>query len=109
MSGEQQLSGPDLTHGISLSDLEDGGKLLGHAGGEAVLVVRQGEECFAIGAARAGALTNLSPAPVPDPEEFVDTARTIRGQLSFTGTDQSQLSLEMTVALPDGVIVATGG
>ena len=50
MSGEQELSGPDLTQGISFSDLEDGGKLLGHAGGEAVLVVRRGEECFAIGA-----------------------------------------------------------
>ena len=50
MSGEQELSGPDLAQGISLSDLEDGGKLLGHAGGEAVLVVRRGEEIFAIGA-----------------------------------------------------------
>lgn len=50
MSGEQELSGPDLAQGISFSDLEDGSKLLGHAGGEAVLVVRRGEECFAIGA-----------------------------------------------------------
>jgi apoptosis-inducing factor 3 len=50
MSGEQELSGPDLAQGISFSDLEDGGRLLGHAGGEAVLVVRRGEECFAIGA-----------------------------------------------------------
>lgn len=50
MSGEQELSGPDLAQGISWSDLEDGGKLLGHAGGEAVLVVRRGEECFAVGA-----------------------------------------------------------
>lgn len=50
MSGEQELSGPDLAQGISFSDLEDGGRLLGHGGGEAVLVVRRGEECFAIGA-----------------------------------------------------------
>ncbi len=41
MGGNQELSGPDLAQGIPLSDLEDGGKLLGHSGGEPVLVVRQ--------------------------------------------------------------------
>ncbi len=50
MSGEAELSGPDLTQGVSLADLPDGGQLLGHSGGEAVLVVRRGEEVFAIGA-----------------------------------------------------------
>jgi NADPH-dependent 2,4-dienoyl-CoA reductase/sulfur reductase-like enzyme/nitrite reductase/ring-hydroxylating ferredoxin subunit len=50
MGGEQELSGPDLAQGITFSDLEDGGKLLGHAGGEPVLVVRRGEEVFAVGA-----------------------------------------------------------
>jgi NADPH-dependent 2,4-dienoyl-CoA reductase/sulfur reductase-like enzyme/nitrite reductase/ring-hydroxylating ferredoxin subunit len=50
MSGEQQLSGPDLAQGIALADLADGGQLLGHAGGEPVLVVRRGEEIFAVGA-----------------------------------------------------------
>ena len=50
MSGEQQLSGPDLAQGIPLADLTDGGQLLGHSHGEAVLVVRRGEEIFAIGA-----------------------------------------------------------
>src|SRR3954467_925621 len=54
MSEEQQLSGPDLSEGISLSGLADGGQILGHiggnTGGEAVLVVRRGEEIFAIGA-----------------------------------------------------------
>ncbi len=50
MSGEQQLLGPDLSQGISLNDLADGGQLLGHLSGEAVLLVRQGEEIFAIGA-----------------------------------------------------------
>ena len=50
MSGEQELSGPDLAQGISLGDLADGGQLLGHSGGEPVLLVRQGEEIFAIGA-----------------------------------------------------------
>jgi NADPH-dependent 2,4-dienoyl-CoA reductase/sulfur reductase-like enzyme/nitrite reductase/ring-hydroxylating ferredoxin subunit len=50
MSGEQQLSGPDLAQGVSLTELPDGGQLLGHSGGEPVLVVRRGEEIFAVGA-----------------------------------------------------------
>ncbi|MFL6261045.1 MAG: FAD-dependent oxidoreductase [Thermoanaerobaculia bacterium] len=50
MSGEAQLSGPDLAQGVSLAELPDGGQLLGHSGGEAVLVVRRGEEIFAVGA-----------------------------------------------------------
>jgi apoptosis-inducing factor 3 len=50
MSGETQLSGPDLSQGIPLADLPDGGQVVGHTGGEAVLVVRRGEEIFAIGA-----------------------------------------------------------
>ncbi|HKV10844.1 MAG TPA: FAD-dependent oxidoreductase [Thermoanaerobaculia bacterium] len=50
MSGETQPSGPDLSQGIPLSDLPDGGQVVGAVGGEAVLVVRRGEEIFAIGA-----------------------------------------------------------
>src|SRR3954467_11116147 len=50
MSGEQQLSGPDLAQGVSLTELPDGGQLLGHSSGEPALVVRRGEEIFAIGA-----------------------------------------------------------
>ena len=44
------LSGPDLTQGIPFNSLADGAMLLGHARGEPVLVVRRGEEAFAIGA-----------------------------------------------------------
>src|SRR5215207_3653579 len=47
---KKQLAGPDLAQGISLADLPDGGQLVGHSGGEPVLVVRRGEEVFAIGA-----------------------------------------------------------
>src|ERR1700681_3456465 len=47
MSEEAKPSGPDLSQGISLSELADGGQLLGHSGGEAVLLVRRGEEIFA--------------------------------------------------------------
>ncbi|HYN19707.1 MAG TPA: FAD-dependent oxidoreductase [Thermoanaerobaculia bacterium] len=50
MSGETKLSGPDLAQGLPLTELPDGGQLLGHAGGEPVLMVRRGEDIFAIGA-----------------------------------------------------------
>jgi NADPH-dependent 2,4-dienoyl-CoA reductase/sulfur reductase-like enzyme/nitrite reductase/ring-hydroxylating ferredoxin subunit len=50
MSGETELQGPDLAQGIPLWVLADGGQILGHTGGEAVLLVRRGEEVFAIGA-----------------------------------------------------------
>jgi NADPH-dependent 2,4-dienoyl-CoA reductase/sulfur reductase-like enzyme/nitrite reductase/ring-hydroxylating ferredoxin subunit len=49
-SGETQLTGPDLAQGIALADVPDGGSLLGHAGGEPVLVARSGDEVFAVGA-----------------------------------------------------------
>lgn len=44
------LSGPDLEVGIPESDLGDGAKLLGHARGKAVLMVRSGQALFAVGA-----------------------------------------------------------
>jgi NADPH-dependent 2,4-dienoyl-CoA reductase/sulfur reductase-like enzyme/nitrite reductase/ring-hydroxylating ferredoxin subunit len=42
-------SGPDLTQGIALAELADGGKLVGHVGDEQVLLVRRGSEVFAVG------------------------------------------------------------
>src|SRR5688500_16927149 len=51
MGGNQQeLKGPDLSSGVPIGDVADGGMLLGHANGEAVLVARCGDEVFAIGA-----------------------------------------------------------
>jgi len=44
------LTGPDLGRGITLSDLDPNGMLLGHASGEAVLLLRNGDEVFAISA-----------------------------------------------------------
>ena len=44
------LSGPDFHQGVALSELAEDGMLLGHADGEAVLLVRQGAEIFAVGA-----------------------------------------------------------
>src|SRR5437763_3075641 len=50
MSGEQQLQGPDLAAGVPASTIPDGGMLVGHAQGQAVLLSRRGDEIFAIGA-----------------------------------------------------------
>src|SRR5271167_4556466 len=43
-------SGPDLERGIALAQLPDTGKLVGHVGGEEVLLVRCGTEVLAVGA-----------------------------------------------------------
>jgi NADPH-dependent 2,4-dienoyl-CoA reductase/sulfur reductase-like enzyme/nitrite reductase/ring-hydroxylating ferredoxin subunit len=50
MGGETKLTGPDLARGVATDDVPDGGVLLGHAQGEAVLLVRRGAEVFAVGA-----------------------------------------------------------
>ena len=47
---DNSLSGPDLTAGVSTDSIADGASLLGHAHGEAVLLVRRATEFFAIGA-----------------------------------------------------------
>ena len=43
-------SGPDLSDGLDLAHLADNAMMLGHVGAEAVLLVRRGEEIFAVGA-----------------------------------------------------------
>jgi len=48
-SDPAKLAGPDFQQGLPFSDVPDGGMLAGHAGGEAVLLARKGEEIFAIG------------------------------------------------------------
>src|SRR5215813_8126974 len=51
MSEENKtLAGPDLATGIPVADLAEGGMVLGHAAGEAVLLARSGGSLFAIGA-----------------------------------------------------------
>ena len=47
---QAQPVGPDLALGISSDELPDGGKLVGHVGNEAALLVRRGPDVFAIGA-----------------------------------------------------------
>jgi NADPH-dependent 2,4-dienoyl-CoA reductase/sulfur reductase-like enzyme/nitrite reductase/ring-hydroxylating ferredoxin subunit len=50
MGTEQKLSGPDLSAGIATSELGEGKMLLGQAAGEPVLLARQGDTIFAVGA-----------------------------------------------------------
>ena len=51
MSADQsQPSGPDLALGVPLAELADGAMLLGHVGDDAVLLARNGDEIFAVGA-----------------------------------------------------------
>ncbi len=50
MSGAGSVSGPELTAGVELKEVPDGGVLLGHVGEEAVLLFREGEVVTAVGA-----------------------------------------------------------
>jgi nitrite reductase/ring-hydroxylating ferredoxin subunit len=50
MSTDQKLTGPDLTQGVDANSLRAGERLLGHANGESVLLVRIGDDFTAIGA-----------------------------------------------------------
>src|ERR1700745_1516925 len=45
-----ELEGPDFEKGYETESVRDGGMLLGHAFGEAVLVARRGDDLFGIGA-----------------------------------------------------------
>ena len=50
MESDAPLPGPDLGAGVPLTDIPASGILAGHAGGEAVLLVRRRSDWFAIGA-----------------------------------------------------------
>jgi apoptosis-inducing factor 3 len=50
MAEQTEPTGPDLTQGLALTELADGGKLVGHVGDEEVLLVRRGTDVFAIDA-----------------------------------------------------------
>ena len=50
MGHEQELSGPDLKSGVELASLRENEPFVGHYEGEAVVLVRQGENVFALGA-----------------------------------------------------------
>src|SRR5678816_2337607 len=46
----QQPNGPNLRSGVDVESLAENSPLLGHVDGEAVMLVRQGENLFATGA-----------------------------------------------------------
>jgi len=50
MGSQAELSGPDLSQSIADNELREGAPLLGHAGGEAVVLVRSGAQVHALGA-----------------------------------------------------------
>ena len=50
MSEPKAAAGPDLTAGMVIADLADGGMIEGHVGDDAVLLARSGSEYFAVGA-----------------------------------------------------------
>src|SRR6476646_2543874 len=45
-----ESTGPDLTQGVAIGTIADGGMLAGHVGDDAVLLARRGDEFFALGA-----------------------------------------------------------
>ena len=50
MSADQgSVSGPDLSEGVPIESIPEGGMLAGHAGSEPVLLSRNGAQVFAIG------------------------------------------------------------
>ena len=49
-SDQGKPSGPDLIAGVAIADLAAGKPIVGHAGDDAVMLVRQGDEIFAVGA-----------------------------------------------------------
>ena len=54
MSGQAEVSGPDFAKdGVGASDVAEGRPILGQAHGQAVVLVRRGARCFAVGAACA--------------------------------------------------------
>ena len=63
-------AGPDLRQGIAIDDVADGGMIAGQVDGDPVLLVRRGEEWFAVGAA----CTHYS-GPLPEGLVVGDTVR----------------------------------
>jgi len=47
---DPELSGPEFSNGVAAADVKDGEPLLGQVKGEAVVLVRRGEQYFAVGA-----------------------------------------------------------
>ncbi len=61
-----ELQGPDFGEGVSLESVPEGVPLLGHAGGEAVVLVQSGAGFFALGATCTHYATSLAGGIVAD-------------------------------------------
>jgi NADPH-dependent 2,4-dienoyl-CoA reductase/sulfur reductase-like enzyme/nitrite reductase/ring-hydroxylating ferredoxin subunit len=70
MGSEPALSGPDLSSGVLVSQIPDGGMLAGHAQGKPILLTRSGGEWFAI-----GAVCSHYSGPLPEGLMVGDTVR----------------------------------
>jgi apoptosis-inducing factor 3 len=71
MGGEDDRpAGPDLESGVRIEQIPDGGMLAGHARGKPVLLARQGDEWFAI-----GAVCSHYSGPLPEGLMVGDTVR----------------------------------
>jgi NADPH-dependent 2,4-dienoyl-CoA reductase/sulfur reductase-like enzyme/nitrite reductase/ring-hydroxylating ferredoxin subunit len=71
MGGQETApSGPDLSAGIAVAGVPEGKPVAGHVGGEAVLLARQGEEWFAV-----GAVCSHYSGPLPEGLMVGDTVR----------------------------------
>lgn len=75
--GKSELGGPDLAQGVDVASVPENGMLLGHTRGEPVLLVRRGEEFFAVGAS----CTHYG-APLVDGLLVVNTIRRLPRLLS---------------------------
>jgi apoptosis-inducing factor 3 len=67
---EEAPAGPDLKQGVPVGDVPDGGMIAGQVDGDPALLVRRGEEWFAVGAA----CTHYS-GPLPEGLVVGDTVR----------------------------------
>ena len=66
MSDQQDApSGPDLAMGVDEQELVKSGKLVGHVGDEAVLLVADGDDIFAVGTPIARIITVHSSTAFP--------------------------------------------
>jgi NADPH-dependent 2,4-dienoyl-CoA reductase/sulfur reductase-like enzyme/nitrite reductase/ring-hydroxylating ferredoxin subunit len=70
MGSEPALSGPDLSSGVPVSQVPEGGMLAGHAQGKPVLLALSGGEWFAI-----GAVCSHYSGPLPEGLVVGDTVR----------------------------------
>jgi NADPH-dependent 2,4-dienoyl-CoA reductase/sulfur reductase-like enzyme/nitrite reductase/ring-hydroxylating ferredoxin subunit len=50
MGDAPKVTGPNLSDGVAWAELSDGQPLVGHVGDESVMLVRRGDEVFAVGA-----------------------------------------------------------